>query len=210
MGIAAVRLLQGVIESDDGEAWEILLDHQSELTTYFARIGLQLVVDVQEGLAYLRQWSDHDRSGGYERLPRLFRKSALGYEATLAAVLLREAYRRFEEEDLDNERCVVSEAELLESWRMFFPANSDEVLLAKRLTAALGRLEKLRLIRRFRAGPRSWEVRRILKARLPLSELETLREQFREEVARRQADSDPQGADSQGADSQGEEPVHDG
>ena len=42
MGIAAVRLLQGVLYADDKNAWESLLSNESELTDYFTphRVGL--------------------------------------------------------------------------------------------------------------------------------------------------------------------------
>ena len=86
-GIAAVRLLQGVVYADDEDTWAILLDNESDLTDYFCQIGLALVIDRSEGLAYLRQFDDDERTGGYERIPRLFRRSPLGYEATLLCVI---------------------------------------------------------------------------------------------------------------------------
>lgn len=174
-GIAAIKLLQGVLYSDDEEAWSILLSNESDLAEYFGEIGLALVIDRGEGIAYLKQFEEDERSGGYERLPRLFRKTPLGYEATLLCVLLRDEYRRFEEEDLDNERCVVETDALFELWKSFFPANSDEVALRKRLTTSLNQLEKLKFVRSLPSDSDSWEVRKLLKARLPIEELETLR-----------------------------------
>ena len=93
MGIPAVRLLQGVLYKDDESAWDILLANEFNLTVYFARIGLTLVIDRGEGLAYLQQFSEDECTGGYERLPRLFRRTPLGYGATLLCVLLRDEYR---------------------------------------------------------------------------------------------------------------------
>jgi hypothetical protein len=92
MGIAAVRLLQGVLYAEDIAAWDALLASEVELTNYFARIGLVVVIDRSEGLAYLKQVADEERTGGYERLPRLFRRTPLGYDATLLCVLLRDEY----------------------------------------------------------------------------------------------------------------------
>ncbi len=177
-GIAAVKLLQGVIYSDDEDAWSILLTNESDLGEYFSEIGLALVIDRGEGIAYLKQFEDDERSEGYERLPRLFRKTPLGYEATLLCVLLRDEYRRFEEEDLDNERCVVETDGLFEIWKSFFPAESDEVVLRKRLTTSLNQLEKLKFARSLSSHVDSWEVRKLLKARMPVEELETLRDRL--------------------------------
>lgn len=179
LSIAAVRLLQGVVYSDDNKAWECLLANQSELTDYFLRIGLVLVVDEPDGLAYLRQLTDDEREGGYEDLPKLFRRTPLGYDTTLMAVLLRDELRRFEDEDLDNERCVVETDSLLDAWRSFFPADEDDVKLRRRMSASLSKLEKLRFVKKFHKDSDAWEVRRILKARLPIEDLQRLLDQLK-------------------------------
>ncbi len=177
-GIAAVKLLQGVVYNDDEDVWSILLNNESDLTDYFCQIGLALVIDRGEGIAYLKQFDDDERTDGYERLPRLFRKTPLGYEATLLCVLLRDEYRRFEEEDLDNERCVVETEAVFELWKTFFPGKSDEVALRKRLIAAFNQLDKLKFVRAMPSDPDLWEVRKLLKARITLEELESLRERL--------------------------------
>lgn len=178
LGVPAVRLLQGVLYADDILAWDTLLARESDLVTYFAKIGLMLIVDRNEGMAYLKQLDDDHRTGGYERLPRLFRRTSLGYAATLLCVLLRDEYRRFEDEDLDNERCVVDVNALLEEWKQFFPDEQDEVRLRKQLLASLASMEKMKFVRKFGGTSDTWEVCRLLKARLPLEELESLRDRL--------------------------------
>lgn len=177
-GIAAVKLLQGVVFSDEEETWSILLSHESDLADYFCQIGLALVIDRGEGLCYLRQFDDDERTGGYERLPRLFRRTALSYDATLLCVLLRDEYRRFEDEDLDNERCVVETEAVFELWKTFFPTSADEVGLRKRLVAAFNQLDKLKFVRNMPSDSESWEVRKSLKARINLDELQSLRDRL--------------------------------
>jgi len=177
-GIVAVHLLQGVIYEEQEEIWSLLLSNESDLNDYFCEIGLSLVIDRTEGIAYLRQFSDDERTGGYERLPRLFRKAPLTYKVTLLCVLLREEYRKFEEEDLDNERCVVEVDSLLELWKPCFPAEADEVTLRKQLIAAFKQLENLKFVSGIKDEPDSWEVRKLLKARIPIEDLERLRDQL--------------------------------
>jgi len=174
-GIASVRLLQGVVYEDDAETWTILQNNESDISDYFHQIGLALVVDRTEGLAYLRQFDDDERTGGYERLPRLFRTTQLNYEATLLCVLLREEYRKFEEEDLDNERCVVDIDSLFELWETFFPPTSDATSLHKRLNKTLNQLEKLKFVRKLKSDTTAWEVRKLMKARISVQQLEELR-----------------------------------
>jgi hypothetical protein len=181
--IAAVHLLQGVVYQDDERTWDLVISHQLRLEAYFGRIGLRLVVDEGEGFAFLRQLdeSELDNVRGYDQLPKLFRKKRLSYDATVVCVLLREELRRFEEEEVDNGRCVVPTGELLEKWKTFFPEEHDETKLRKALNVALTSLEDLKFIREFTKEPQEWEIRRILKARLPVSELERLLRELKAE-----------------------------
>lgn len=176
--LAAVRLLQGVLYADEPRLWDLVLSHRTPLEDYFARIGLLLVVDESEGLAFLRQLAEDECADGYESLPKLFRKTRLSYDATLLCVLLRDELRRFEEEELHNERCVVEASLLFDQWRTFYPAQHDEVRQRREFDAAIRKLEELDFVRSFGEEPEAWEVRRILKARLPVAELENLRSQL--------------------------------
>ncbi len=173
--IPAVRLLQGVVYSDEEEVWNLLLRSIQQLSGYFIRIGLVLVVNESEGMAFLRQLNEEEARQGFEKIPKLYRKTRLGYEATLLCVLMRDCLRRYEEEDMDNQRCVVQFDELFQSWKNFFAPSSDELRLRKSLEKTLRKLEELKLTRRFGEGDNAWEVRKILKARLPVEELERLR-----------------------------------
>ncbi|MEZ6135964.1 MAG: DUF4194 domain-containing protein [Pirellulaceae bacterium] len=173
----AVRLLQGVVYNDDNRStWETLLQNVSPLTDYFAKLGLLLVVSEADAMAYLRQPDDDEVPDEYASVPRLFRRTQLAYDTTLLCVLLRDELRQFEEEDVQNERCVIAQSDLLSVWQAFFPDEQDGVKLNRSLGAALRKLEDLKFVKQFESDPPSWEIRRILKARLPLSDLERLRQ----------------------------------
>ena len=181
---AAVRLLQGVIYADDPRVWDIVLRSRPQLDGFFARLGLILVLDEGEGYAYIRQWAEEECPEGYEQLPKLVRRVALGYAPTLLAVLLRDELRRYEEEQVHDERCVIETDAIFEQWKAFFPAQHDEIRQRKDLTSALNKLVDLGFISRFANEPEQWEVKKILKARLPAAELENLRSQLLNAVGR--------------------------
>ena len=61
-GIVAVNLLQGVIYEEQADLWSLLLSNESDLSEYFCEIGLTLIIDRTEGIAYLRQFSDEERT----------------------------------------------------------------------------------------------------------------------------------------------------
>ncbi|MBI1313346.1 DUF4194 domain-containing protein [bacterium] len=184
---AAVKLLKGVVYHDDqGNTWDEILANVSRLTDYFGQLGLVLIVNQEDGLAWLHQPEPDELPADYESIPKLFHKVALGFEGTLLCVVLRDELRRSEDEDLQNDRCVIKQSDLLESWRMFFPENADDVRLNESLATQLRRLRDLKFVREFEKTPPSWEIRRILKARLPLETLRTVRSELQEELARRQ------------------------
>jgi hypothetical protein len=186
----AVLLLRGVVYSEDDRIWNILLSNASALETYFARIGLRLVIVESDGMAYLRQLTEDEATAGYDSLPKLFRATRLSYGQTLLCVLLRDELRRFEEEEVRDERCVIEEPVLLQQWESFFPSNRDEVKMLRDMQAALKKLEDLGFVTRFGGEPPGWEIRRILKARLPASHLEELRDMLAQHAGATKAASD--------------------
>lgn len=187
---AAVKLLKGVVYHDDkGNTWDEILSNASPLTDYFGRLGLILIIDENDGLAWLHQPDKEELPAEYESIPKLFRKDALGFEATLLCVVLRDELRRSEEEDLQNERCVAKQSDLLSTWKLFFPDDRDEVRLNDSLNQQLRKLKQLKFVRPFEKTPPSWEVRPILKTRLPLETLKTVRAALEQELARRQGEA---------------------
>lgn len=193
--VSAVRLMQGVVELDDGRAWHLLLANATQIEQYFARLGLQLIVDESEGLAYLKQFSEETLPPGYEAIPKLFRATRLSFGQTVLCVLLRDALRRFEEEDTRDDRCVIEESDLLDQWKSFFSAQGDEVRQQRDLQSTLRKLEDLGFVRRFAQEPPSWEVRRILKARLTAEDLEHLQRQIQTALENRGRNEMPASAE---------------
>jgi hypothetical protein len=176
--VAAVRLLQGVVYHDDETTWNQILNHRSTLEGYFGRIGLQLIVDHPDGFTYLKQLTAEELPREYEDVPKLTRNTPLSYGASLLCVLLREELRRFEDEEVQHERCVIPAAELYEQWKMFLPPAEDEVKQRRDLDRHLRTLDELKFVRKVNENPEEWEIRRILKARVTAADLESLKEQF--------------------------------
>ncbi|QDT32221.1 DUF4194 domain-containing protein [Thalassoglobus polymorphus] len=176
--IPAVLLLRGVVYAEDERVWNLLLSNASRLTDYFARLGLVLIVNESEGMAFLRQMSDEETPNGYDAIPKLFHTSRLSYKQSILSVLLRDEYRRFEEEEAHDEKCVVDESALFDQWKALRLSPGDDVKQLKEMRATFKRLDDFGFVRRFSDDPPTWEVRRILKARLPAAELESLKDQL--------------------------------
>jgi len=183
---AAVKLLQGIVYHDDaGDAWERILESVTPLTDYFVRIGVRLIVDEENGMAYLRQIDPQTFPPDHSPMPTLFRQSRLGFNQSILCVLLREELRRFEEEIRQDQRCVVQQSDLLLLWTEISGQKEDAVRLNRVLSSELKSLQEMKFIKLFSDTPPTWEVRRILKARLPLSQLEQMRTELIDELNRR-------------------------
>lgn len=193
--VAAVHLLQGVVYAEDARDWDIVLRWRSQLEPFLARIGLVLVIDEADGFAYVRQWTEDECPAGYEQIPKFMRRAALGYGPTLLAVLLRDALRQFEENDFHNERCVVESDAIMDQWKAFFAPTNDEIRQRRDFLAALHKLEEVGFVRHFSDSPPAWEIRKVLKARLPVAELEILRSRLMDASSKRGARTVVEGGD---------------
>lgn len=173
-----VRLLQGVVYDDDRRTWELLISYQAQIRRYFASIGVELLLNEQEGFAFLTQPDELD--GQPHPLPRLTRRIPLSYEVTLLLVLLREALEEFDVANTDSRRLFLSDEELKERIEVFFAETDDRVKLLDRLeqylnTAAnMGFLREVNLRAQSR-GNRTFEVMRIVKAKITNEKLEEIR-----------------------------------
>ncbi len=169
----ALKLLMGVVYGEDKE-WRALREHEAAVREHFTSLGLELVVDEGEAFAWLSQ---RDPDDGEETLPRLLRRMPLTWEQTLLCVLLRERLLQFDRAGDADGRLVLALEELRELLLPFLPESNDAKKFERRLAGLLNKAEELGFLRRFESpsGVR-FEVKRILKARLPVLDLERIRD----------------------------------
>ena len=184
--LAAIRLLQGVVYSSSADAWQQVLTYRSDLEDYFGRIGLVLMVAEDDGLAYLRQRSDEQRDSDGDGLPRLMTRTPLSLNVTMLCVILRDEYRRFEDIDLDNTRCTVTIDDLLPTWKSMQPSKHDDVKNRETLVATMRKVEKMSIVEKF-GETDEYEIKPILKARMPIESLVGLRDQIKQHLEGKKA-----------------------
>ncbi|MCC6461521.1 MAG: DUF4194 domain-containing protein [Saprospiraceae bacterium] len=179
----AAKLLQGALFEDQAEAWELLLQHQTELTAYFEQIALELIVDTRDGYAYLRQIELDDKGATIG----LVRRMPLTYEQTLVCVFLREWLDDFESgNDLDSRNLYITPRAFRERLELFFKEKPNEVKFIRELDRYIADTERmgfLRLAEKHPANPdeSQYEVRRLLKARVTNDDLARFREQLEQD-----------------------------
>lgn len=162
---AVIRLLQGLLFSDDGGPWNILLTHETPVREYLAKIGLELVLNEADGYAFLRQPEWEGEDGQKIALPRLTRRDRLSYHVTLMCALLRERLDQFEASTPETDRLIVTGDDLRDMLQPFLRERGDERALFKKIDETANRVVELGFLRRLGADNR-YEVRLILKARI--------------------------------------------
>ncbi len=175
-----LKLLQNPIFSDETATWNMLLSHFTQVQDYFARIGLEVRLQEEDGYAYLHQPAIEDDEGQTIILPRLTRRDRLTYHATLLCVLLREWIDQFESSQLEAGKCMITDTQIREILLPFLPARTDERAVQGRVDSAIHRLGDLGFLRRMpdTSNPTYFEVRRILKAKLDAEKLSEIKEKL--------------------------------
>ena len=167
------KLLREPVYREDGELWLTLRAQQDEIRHYFRQIGQELVLDEGEGYAFIRQLEIE----GDERVPRLVRRQPLSYLATLLLICLREEFLRFDASPGDSTRLVKTGDELRNLIVDFLPETTNEARDISRLNQAIQRLVELGFLRALDPTDQtSFEVMRIVKARVAPAELEDIKQ----------------------------------
>ena len=112
-------------------------------------------------------------------MPRIGRRQALGYTATLLLVCLREELARFDAAPGDSTRLVLTKPQLRELVLQFVRESNNQIRDMRTVDSAIRRIEELGFVRTVgTAESDTFEVMRILKARFGPPELETVKERL--------------------------------
>ncbi|MCZ4541363.1 DUF4194 domain-containing protein [Dietzia maris] len=159
VAVSAIRLMQGVVYQET-DAWDDLVRHQGAVRDHFAVVGLEVVIDDDEGYAYLRT---ADTPEGEDALPRVIRRRSLTYADSLLLVLLRKRLAEFESAG-DPGQLVLTHDEIVEMIQLFLARSTDEARELHQVDASINRLVGIGFLRQLKDRKGTWEVRRILKA----------------------------------------------
>lgn len=163
---AIVQLLRGPVYSDDQDHWNQVLKYQVEITQHFSGLGLDTVIQKEDGYAFIRQVELDDRGTTIGLISR----RPLTYEVSLLCVLLRKLLDDFEISNTDNKRFYLKRKQLRAELETFFKEKSNKVKLLKDLDSYINQVLDLGYIKVTDADGQyrdedTFEVRSIIKAR---------------------------------------------
>lgn len=173
-----IKLLKGPVEYLEKGAWEQLLQYQVELTRFLQQLGLVLVLEKDDGYAYLEQM----RLDEEENVAGWVRRVQLGYEESILLVLLREMMAEFEVGEAGARELIKKRREIKEYAELFFSENPSRVKFIRDLDRLIDRVEELDFIEKIEQADLSDEekfrIKKIIKARVDYEILENFKNQL--------------------------------
>lgn len=125
-----IKLLKGPVEYLEKTSWENLLQYKTELTGFVAQLGLLLVLDEDDGYAYLvHAVGDEDDPGTVS----WFQRRAFTYDESVLLVLLREMMSEFEVGETVSRELIRKRREIKEYAELFFKENPSRVKFLREL-----------------------------------------------------------------------------
>ena len=180
-----IKLLKGPVEYLEKGAWELLLQYQVELTRFLQQLGLVLVLEKDDGYAYLEQM----RLDEEENVAGWVRRVQLGYEESILLVLLRDMMAEFEVGDAGARELIKKRREIKEYAELFFKENPSRVKFIRDLDRLIDRVEELDFIEKVEQADLSDEekfrIKKIIKARVDHEILENFKNQLTQHAAGR-------------------------
>ena len=173
-----IKLLQGVIYNDDKESWDNLIKYHVPIKEYFKVIGIDVLIYETEGFAFLKQKKFDEEQE--INLPNLIEKRQLSYPVTLLCVLLVEKLIEFDATDGDSTRLIVDKDEIKEMLRIFLPERTNEAKLIDNIDENINKLVKYGFLRKLNNTESKYEVKRILKAKIPAETLQEVKNKLEE------------------------------
>jgi hypothetical protein len=178
-----IKLLKGPVEYVEKGAWEKLIQYKTELTSFLQPLGLTLVLDEQDGYAYLKhiQTEEDDNSVSW------IQRRLLTYEESVMLVLLREMMAEFEIGDATTRELIKKRREIKEYAEMFFKENASRVKFLKEIDRLIDKAEENGFLdkteQRDIADEQKFRIKKIIKAKVSSEELDHFYEQLLEKTS---------------------------
>ena len=180
---SVIRLLRGVVYEEQAKAWLELLKYQTAVKRHFAQIGITVIIDEQEGFAFLEQPAREDNEND---APRLMAKNTLSYEQSVLCVLLREQLEVSDGSATITGGLFFTQQEIKELVEGFYKERRHLSNLVKEIQKHIRRLEELNFLKCVNRETaendteKRYKVQRILKAFIKLDDLQNLKNSCRE------------------------------
>ena len=173
-----IKLLKGPVEYLEKTAWDQLLTYQNELTRFLQGLGLLLVLEKEDGYAFLEQVKLDEE----ENVAGWIRRVPLGYEESVLLVLLRDMMAEFEVGEVSSRELIKKRREIKEYAELFFKENPSRVKFIRDLDRLIDRAEEMDFLEKVENSDlideQKFRIKKIIKARVDNEILENFKQQL--------------------------------
>ena len=169
-----VTLLQQEVY-DNHSQWNEIVSYKKEINTYLNKIAIELIVDEQEGYAFLKQLELDDEGttiGLIKRMP-------IPYEVSLICIFLREELDSFDVSDTQSSICTISQQQLREHLEMFFKEKPNMKRFFNEIDTNIQKVVKLGFLKLHKDSSnrenKVYEIKRIIKSKVSSESIEELK-----------------------------------
>lgn len=186
-----IALLKGIVYRDQEEIWNTLIQPRNErdVRNYFADIHMNVIIDKEEGYAYLRQQQtlqeteERETTGqpGQETVLSLIKKRPLPFYVSLLCLLLR---KHLIENDQVGEsvKAILTREEIDNLMKLYMKESSNEANTQKQIKIAIDKVTDEGFLRRMKTEQEQYEVNRIIKAFVNADQVGEWLERYKEYV----------------------------
>ena len=155
-----VALLKGfVVESTNTKIYQYILDNQLVIEDYVSRIGLSLMIQEEDRVAYLRQRVYENEE---EFIPRIVSRRPLSYGASVLLVLLRKEVIEINQNESDS-RVFISRDDIIDKIKPYIFSTNDEAKRDREIDRHIQTINDLGFIRLLKGSSTQYEVLPIIR-----------------------------------------------
>ena len=156
-----------------GQLWHALLRHETALRARLSELFLELVLDRESGVAFVRQ-----ADTGELDTPVLMRTSPLTF---LDSVLLLHLRQQLAEADAQGHRAVVEEPTLIDALSVYEKSlSTDRAGFGRRVAQAIGKMKDNHVLVKLRGSEERFEVSPALKLLFSAEDVQSLTQIYRQ------------------------------
>ena len=159
--MAIILLLKGILYKKEHEKEFFELNKSFGLISdYFDTIGLKVIIEYNDGYAYLKNKVYEDDE---DALPRLITSRELSFKVSLLCVILREKIDEFEMQN-DNEIAIITTEELNDRLLVFLENEFNEIKIQKEIETTIKKVEELGFLKKIKDKEGVFEIKLSIKA----------------------------------------------
>jgi hypothetical protein len=158
--------------------WEKLIQYKVELTSFLLQMGLALVLDEQDGYAYIKHYPFEEDENPVSWIQR----RSLTYEESVMMVLLREMMAEFEVGEATNRELIKKRREIKEYAELFFKENASRVKFLKEIDRLIDKAEENGFLDKTETNDlpdeQKFRIKKIIKAKVSTEDLDHFYQQL--------------------------------